>query len=126
MFSGYRRVLVLVFGTVFLLIMFIGLLSGVTLKACLGRAFLAGMSFSVLLWVLFRLIGKYALPLPDARESLFAQSHDVGGQLDFTVSDPLDEFSPINAKQIDPDLERVINNDPERMAEIIKKMGNDE
>lgn len=126
MFSGNNRVFVLVFTGVFFVILFIGLLSGVTLKAGLSRAFLAGLLFSVLLWILFRVIGRYALPLPDQAESVSPQNPNVGRQLDFMVSDPPNDFSPIAAKQIDPDLERVINDDPERMAEIVKKMGYDD
>jgi flagellar biosynthesis/type III secretory pathway M-ring protein FliF/YscJ len=137
-FSGNSRVFGLAFTGVFLVILLIGLLSGVTLKAGLGRAFMAGLLFSVLLWALFKVIGRYALPIADTADSSFPENHHVGGQLDLTVSDTSREtgggfedteepngFSPITAKQIDPDLERVINDDPERVAEIVKKMGYD-
>ncbi|MBU7008293.1 hypothetical protein [Phosphitispora fastidiosa] len=127
MFSGNNRVFGLAFIGVFFVILLIGLLSGVTLKAGLGRAFMAGLLFSVLLWALFKVIGRYALPIADIADSSSPQNDYVGGQLDLTVSDSEEPkgFSPITAKQIDPDLERVINDDPERVAEIVKKMGYD-
>lgn len=37
-----------------------------------------------------------------------------------------DEFSPLAAQQIDPQIEKIINNDPKRLAEIVKKMGFDD
>ncbi len=35
-------------------------------------------------------------------------------------------FEPFQAKQIDPQVSRIINNDPERMAELVRKMGLDD
>ncbi len=123
MFSGNSRVFLLAFAGVFVLILFVGVLSGVSLKAGLGRAFLAGLLFSALLWITCRIITGYVVPQPDAGGDMPPQKDAVGRQLDLTVSDSPGDFSPITPKQIDPDIERIINNDPERMAEIVKKMG---
>lgn len=35
-------------------------------------------------------------------------------------------FEPFQAKQIDPQVSRIVNNDPKRMAELIRKMGLEE
>lgn len=145
-----NRLLYIVFLAVFLLIMFIGLVSGVSVSASLFRAFFAAVFFTALSWGLSLLVKRYVI------SELFVpvvniEEETVGTKFDFTISETLDpniasgsipvehannksisvennieydqDFGPLDARQIDPQVEKIINSDPKRMAEIIKKMG---
>ena len=138
MFLANNRGFFPVFIIVFILMAIIGGLAGVSLKASLIRAFLAALFFMVLSWIVVKGVVSYVLQAEpdetaeDLPDDVLPES-DMGKHLDFTVSDSRSEssnettdFSPISAKQIDPNVEKVINSDPVRMAEMVKKMGFEE
>lgn len=145
-----NRLLSIVFLAVFLLIMFVGLMSGVSVSASLLRGFLAAVFFTSLTCGLSNLVTRYVISeliVPPVNIG----DENVGTNFDFTVSEALDpdmvsvpgpvepnndkpategnniqpdqDLSPLGARQIDPQVEKIINSDPKRMAEIIKKMG---
>lgn len=144
------RLLVIVFLAVLLLIMFVGMLSGVSISASLFRAVLAAVFFTLLTWGFSNVI-KYCGILDLIVPPVKSEDEIVGANFDFTVSEALEtdllsepesvesqktksiitenktqpdpDFGPLGARQIDPQVEKIINSDPKRMAEIIKKMG---
>lgn len=145
-----NRLLYIVFLAVFLLIMFIGLVSEVSVSATLLRAFPAAVFFTALTWGLLYLVKRYVISeliVPPVE----IEEETTGTKFDFTVSEEIDmdiapgtepvdqgnnkptisensirpdqDFGPLGARQIDPQVEKIINSDPKRMADIIKKMG---
>ncbi|PKM80866.1 MAG: hypothetical protein CVU89_12045 [Firmicutes bacterium HGW-Firmicutes-14] len=142
MTADSRDVFAVVFIIVFLMILIIGIISGVSLPAGLVRSVLAAVFFTGLLYVTVWLITRYALTgsgkQPEKRRQAAGSRLDVKVTDDYAkvpdieitgnhVTEPVPgDFNPLTGKQIDPDVERVINNDPERMAQLVKKMGFDE
>lgn len=136
MFVGKKSIFAAVFIVVFLMILVMGLAAGVSSIAGLKRAFYGAAFFTVFSWGITTLVNIYAIPvseppLIDAEDEKNEES--LGNKLDLTVSDeifsepiPASNFSPLSAKQIDPLVSKVINNDPDRMAEIVRKMGFEE
>jgi flagellar biosynthesis/type III secretory pathway M-ring protein FliF/YscJ len=136
--TGGKSFYTVVFLSVFFLILFIGMVSLVTYSASLIRAFLAAAFFTVLLWLLGKLTRVVFL---ESQKSVENRQSNSGQMIDFSVSEPVDyneltgktkkdssknEFVPLKAKQIDPQITKIINNDPDKMAELVKKMGFDE
>ena len=105
--TGNKNIYLLVFIGVFLFIFIIGLTSEVSFPASLGRAITAALLFTALLITIMKVIIK----------------------LDITVNDPPAAVSstvPLTARQIEPHVGKIINNDPARMAQIVSKMGFEE
>ncbi len=160
--SGNRLVFITIFLIVFILMMTIGLVSGVSPGAGVIRALLAATFFTALSFGTLFLITRYVIDdiqLPDSCDTegeTTPENENTGQMLDIMVSDPSEkteeeapaepsntnaediaeniaediakdiydeELSPLVTKQIDPNVEKVINSDPKRMADIIKKMG---
>lgn len=146
--SGNRLVLMIIFISVFIIMMFTALSSEVSVLAGLKRALSAALFFTALSFGTYYVIAHYViddikLPANENIEEDSSVNEITGQMLDITVSEsteeeledislPTDEdddnqsnqeLNPLVTRQIDPNVEKVINNDPRRMAEIIKKMG---
>jgi len=134
----HRRAFVLVFIAVFILIFVIGVLSEVSLLSSFLRAVLAAVFFTVLSSGVVRAVSRFVISEQEKQELTDINRRSVkqaGENLNITVSDPPadqvssdngPEFIPLAARQIDPEVDKAINSDPRRMADIIKKMGFDE
>lgn len=145
---GKRRVYIPVFLAVFLLILLIGIQSEVSAAACVIRAFSAAVFFTALCWVAVQVIGGHIIStmiIPELNKKIDNSdiSANLGQRLDLTVSEPPipedskagdasgqtglpPQFVPLAAQQIDPQVNNLIVSDPERTAEIVRKMGFDE
>ncbi|PKM47599.1 MAG: hypothetical protein CVV03_02360 [Firmicutes bacterium HGW-Firmicutes-8] len=145
---GKRRIYISVFFAVFLLILLIGIQSEVSAAACVIRAFSAAVFFTALCWVAVQVIGGHIIStviIPELNKKI--DNSDIGAnlgkKLDLTVSEPPipeglkagdasgktglpPQFVPLAAQQIDPQVNNLIVSDPERTAEIVRKMGFDE
>lgn len=121
---------------IFIIMTVTGLISEVSLPALLTRAFLAALFFSVLVGVVVA-VGRQFFP-PEEHTVPAEQPADEGQPLRGTQVDivlPAEEsivgepakketvFEPMAPRQIDPKLNKIINEDPERVASMVKKMG---
>lgn len=139
---GSKRFYAGTFLLIFLMIFIIGVTSEVSLSACLTRAVMAAGLFTVLTWVVGKVILICVFP-PEQVEGLNTENENLGTNLDLTVTEspdnnqpetppagvpPIasDEFIPISARQIDPQVNKIINSDPRKVAEIVRKMGFEE
>ncbi len=143
---GNKGIYAAIFLLVFLLILIIGVTSEVSLSASVSRALLSGLAFTAFFWAAGKLISIYVFPetkeATDFTESdisadtseMFLEANlgsNLGNNLDFTVSEPVSgiveeipkQFTPLPAKQIDPQVNKIINSDPQKVAEIVRKMG---
>ena len=147
---GNKGFLTGTFITIFLFILVLGLANEVSLNASLSRAFMAATAFTAIMILVIFVNGKYVF-FEDMPGVEVGASEMVGGNLDFTVNEPLGNpaqtglsdivndsaptdgvipvpdspqtFVPLNARQIDPELNRIISSDPNKVAEIVRKMG---
>jgi len=128
---------------IFLMMLMIGVTSEVSLLASLTRAVMAAGLFTILTWGVGKLISIYVFP-PEQIDDSQLENEDLGTNLDLTVTDQPDdsdhtdidpsavqpgtpdEFTPISARQIDPQVNKIINSDPRKAAEIVRKMGFEE
>lgn len=138
---GNKRIYAVIFLAVFVMIFTIGVVSEVSLTSALTRAFLAGLFFTLLTWGIGKIIAQYVFPKAGSGTGDFNLNGSLGSRLDLTVSETIDgigdeiseeeadgnaqrnQFTPLTAKQIDPQLNKIINNDPKKMADIVRKMG---
>lgn len=133
---------------ILIMMLTIGVNSGVSLSASLTRAIFAGGFFAALTWVIGKIILIYVfppLPVVDLMlENETVDNETLGTKLDVTATDPLthseqqitepasvepnasDFFTPMSARQIDPQVNKIINSDPQKVAEIVRKMGFEE
>lgn len=141
MFWGKIKFFAFIYLSVFILIFVIGLAFQVTILANLYRAFLGALLFSGTGMILVMLIKIFVIQdlLKEAEEAEQQKKETLGTSLDLTVSDehPLDysnletaaaeqfdqDLNALASQQIDPQFTRIINSDPERLAQIVKKMG---
>lgn len=128
---------------IFLMMLIIGIASEVSLSANLTRAVLAAGLFTVLTRVVGKIVSIYVFP-PEQVDDSDAENENLGTNLDLTITDSPDnssqpeavptdvppgtseEFVPLSARQIDPQVSKIINSDPEKVAEIVRKMGFEE
>jgi hypothetical protein len=121
----------------------IGVTSEVSLSVSLTRAVMAAGLFTVLTGVVGKVISVYVFP-PEPVDDLNLENENLGTNLDVTITEspkntdqpgiapnnvpPVisDEFIPISARQIDPQVNKIINSDPQKVAEIVRKMGFEE
>ncbi len=120
-----NKIYALVFFAVFLLILIIGVLSEVSPVIGLVRAFLAAAFFTGLCWIAGKTVFKYALPGNRGQEKQ-KNSRNKPVQNNSANNSLEEEFVPLRARQIDPQASKIIASDPEKMAEIVRKMGLDE
>lgn len=129
-----------IFTLIFLMMFIIGVTSEVSVSASLIRAVISAVLFTVLTGVLGKVISVYVFP-PTQDTEINPEDENLGTNLDLTITDSTDqntqpeaavftdppngsgEFIPISARQIDPQVTRIINDDPQKAAEIIRKMG---
>lgn len=141
-----KKAYVVVFMFIFAIELVIGLLSNVSLTASLARAFLDSIFFTGLLWGFIKFIRNYVIH--DVIKELETKEDDqTEKQIDITVTDdnisisdlydnPSDshgqvaatkdndkEFTSLTSQQIDPQVSKIINDNPERLAQIVRKMG---
>ncbi|HWI54979.1 MAG TPA: hypothetical protein VNT57_04765, partial [Desulfobacteria bacterium] len=147
--SGNRLVFIIIFLVVFVMMMTIGLLSGVSIGAGFTRALWAAAFFTAISLGTSVIIARYVIDdikptgNGDDEGNNLPENENLGQMLDIMVSEPpleteepapetsdtKDEtpvkqsLGPLVTRQIDPNVEKVINSDPRRMADIIKKMG---
>ncbi|MFZ5641383.1 MAG: hypothetical protein ACOY4Q_11955 [Bacillota bacterium] len=123
---------------VFVIMLITGLVSGVTPAVLLVRAVLAAVLFAAISWCVFTFIIKGILAPPDQTQAPEEQSEAGdrpvrGTQFDIVlpaeepaVQEPVVQetaFKPLAPQQIDPQLNRIIGEDPERVASLVQKMG---
>lgn len=143
---GNKGIYAVIFLSVFFMILIIGVTSEVSLSASFNRAFLAAAGFTLLSWGLGRLMTTFVFQEPVMEEADTFLVERLGANLDLTVNDPEPSeqeeqfqpeqnlfkttpakvFSPLTAKQIDPQVNKIINSDPKKVAEIVRKMGFEE
>lgn len=147
--SGNRLIFTIIFVLVFVLMVSIGMIAGVSLGAGLKRALLAAVFFTAVSFGTSVVIDRYVIndikPTGNSEDEgdILPENENTGQMLDITISESLQEtgediqessgisdegtfnqeINPLVTRQIDPNVEKVINNDPKRMADIIKKMG---
>jgi flagellar biosynthesis/type III secretory pathway M-ring protein FliF/YscJ len=110
-----------------------GWVSGVTPSVLLVRAVFAAVFFAVVTWCVFTFIIKGIL-VPPVQNQVTEKQPEAGDQpvrgakVDITL--PAEEpdiqetaFKPLAPQQIDPQLNRIIGEDPERVASLVQKMG---
>ncbi len=129
-----------VFFTVFLLLLLIGVVARVSLTVSIGRAFLAAGFFTLLCWITGEVMSRYmvtgrrvvptrqVVPGWPADSGTEGSQDGLGDRLDVTVAEPSPtnpglEFTPLQARQIDPQLTKIIEENPQQAAEIVRKMG---
>lgn len=112
-----------------------GWLSGVSQSALLTRAMLAAVIFSVTAWGIVTYIMRPIIAPPETEPEIQpetemqpeAEEQPVRGtQLDIVLPAEESVFEPMAQQQIDPRLNKLINEDPERIASMVKKMGLEE
>lgn len=120
---------------VFIIMVITGLLAQVSFPALVMRAVLAALFFSVLVLGVITVGRQFFLPAEQAAENQpdVEEQPVRGTQLDIVlpgedtvVNEPdirEQSFEPMAPQQIDPKLNNVMNEDPERIASMIKKMG---
>ena len=104
------------------LIILIGLVSGVSLSVAFARG--AGWSVTILglLLVMNRLLAGMLQPLEEAETQ--GQALDVSLPPEYgDKPDPAGAQVMTGMRQIDQDLEEMVKNNPERVAELTRKMG---
>ncbi len=137
MFTAGKRKYVVIGITVFLILAVTGLLSGVSVQALLIRAVLAALFFVLLTYVFISIIVTQVLSpdelpveLLDELSSEAAVTDTTeqykGKQVDIVLPAEETLFEPLTPHQIDPQINKIINEDPERIAAMVKKMGLDE
>jgi len=96
---------------------------------------LAGVIFTTLLWIVVQVMNNYISPHIQDGNTGVQVVETTGSKIDVTVSETPEnhrqpeerpDFVPLAARQIDPNLNNVINSDPEKVADIVRKMGFDE
>lgn len=142
------RLYITVFLGVFLTIFIIAVTSEVSVPAGLRRAFLGAGGFTVLFMVLGQIIARYIFFDPHEQPAAADSNVPPGFNLDVSAAEPVlypetntgsgsgrsaqpvvesnahtTGFVPLSARQIDPQVSRIINDDPGKAAEIIRKMG---
>lgn len=128
---------------VFLMTFIIGVASEVSLSASFTRAIFAGIFFAVLTWIVGKVISVYVFP-PAQIDDVNPDNEELGTNIDLTIADSsaglvqlagdpaggepdsAEYFAPLAARQIDPQVNKIINSDPQKVAEIVRKMGFDE
>ena len=128
---------------IFSMMLIIGISSEVSLSASFTRAVLAAGLFTVLTGVICKVVSVCVFPCEQA-DDLGVEDEDLGTNVDITItespdnsnqpeavftdvpSDNSEEFIPLSARQIDPQVSKIINSDPEKVAEIVRKMGFEE
>ena len=127
---GYKHIYFYLGAVVLIMMVITGWLSGVTLKALLIRASLASLFFTLLTWVVVTyIIGGVIAPPEmsgDTQPEESGAQPVIGTQLDVILPAEETVFDPFAPSQIDPRLTEVINEDPERIASMVKKMGLEE
>lgn len=140
MADGKKVYFAVVFLVVFLMIFIIGIVAQVSLAVGLERALMAAALFTGLCWAISRFIKRYVVPDIIFEANDIHTAHSLGNNLDIKVSEPasniqgakltknnqVPEFIPTTTNQIHPQVEKIINSDPKRLAEIVKKMGFEE
>lgn len=120
---------------VFIIMVITGLLSEVSQTALLTRAILAAILFSVAAWGVVTFIMCPIIAPPEAEPEIQqepviqsdAEEQPVRGtQVDIVLPAEESVFEPMAPQQIDPRLNQIINEDPERIASMVKKMGLEE
>lgn len=125
---------------VFLMTLIIGVASEVSLSASFTRAIYAGGFFTVLTWVVGKVISTYVFP-PGEIDDVNPKNENLGTNVDLTITEsvtdngkpPVDpaggqpsaaaNFTPLTARQIDPQVNKIISSDPQKVADIVRKMG---
>lgn len=148
---GNTRIYITVFLGVFILMFLIGVSSEVSLSAGFGRAVLAAAVFTALLLLVVQFITRYLFRDNSDEPVAHNANVTVGRNLDISADQPVSyplptavpdpvgpdeslseptgfspDFVPLAAKQIDPQVSKIINSDPNKMAEIVRKMGLEE
>ena len=148
---GNTRIYITVFLGVFIFMLIIGVSSEVSLSAGLGRAVIAAAIFTALLLLVVHVITRYLFQDNSVEPAAHSANVTVGRNLDIsadqsvsyplptavpgqarpneTLSEPIGsppDFVPLAAKQIDPQVSKIINSDPNKLAEIVRKMGLEE
>ncbi|KNZ70859.1 hypothetical protein Tfer_0539 [Thermincola ferriacetica] len=140
---SHLKLFVLVGGLVFVFIFIVALSSDVSLWASLSRGLLGGGIFAVITLCLTNIVrimafnnSNYGDGIQSNRPKLDLRIDDHGVLETNTMREKPENnvqesgnelnFEPLQAKQIDPQVSRIINNDPKRMAELIRKMGLEE
>lgn len=127
--TGNKNIYLLVFIGVFLFIFIIGLNSEVSFPASLGRAITAALLFTALLITIMKVIIKLDITVNDPPAAVSSTAVSSGGVSGFGQAgggSHAQEFVPLTARQIEPHVGKIINNDPARMAQIVSKMGFEE
>ena len=116
----------------FLIMTFMGLMAQVSWNVVLLRAFLATLALGGVILVLDIFINNFLLPTweeqdEDSLADLWQYNPGThqGDLLNITLPEEAatTEFKPFAPQQINPDVEKIINEDPQRAAEIVRKMG---
>lgn len=130
----------LVFCITFVILTVVGLISDVSLGASFSRGLYGGLVFGIITFSLHNILSLTVLNFKetsDADEDETSSTFDFKidddgvsglGDLDSSMTEETDSpsFQPFEAKQVDPLLSKMINEDPKRAAELIRKMGLDE
>lgn len=137
MLTGGRQKYYYIGIAVFILILITGLLSGVSWQASVIRAILAAVFFSALSRGVVEFLAMQILSAGQAQpdtgiiadqgtRSGAGEQPAKGRQVDIVLPAEETVFEPLAPQQIDPRLNKVINEDPERIASMVKKMGLEE
>ena len=128
---------------IFLMMLIIGVTCEVSLSASLIRAAMAAGLFTILTGVVAKVISTYVFP-PEHVDELNLENDNLGTNLDVTITESPDnidqlvtapadappftsnEFILLSARQINPQVNTIINSDPKKVAEIVRKMGFEE
>jgi hypothetical protein len=114
---------------VFVLMSLTGWLSGVSISALMIRASLASIFFCVITWGVVSFIAAQFKTDEQLEQDMVPEAEEQpvkGTQLDITL--PVEEavFEAMGQQQINPRLNEIIHEDPERIASMVEKMGLEE